>query len=65
MTIGTTAITPLSIYSRGGRRVAGRATAVIREVFFLIIFYAGRRGQARVAYYISAFDATAGVKRRG
>jgi hypothetical protein len=59
------AITPSSICSRGGWRVAGRATAVIRVVCFLIILYAGRRGRARVAYYISAFDATAGVKRRG
>ena len=59
----TTATTPSS--SRGGGRVAGRVTAVIRVVCFLIIFYAGRRGQARVAYYISAFDVAAGVKRRG
>jgi len=57
--------TPLWIVLRGGRRVAGRVTAVIRVVCFLIIFYAGRRGQARVAYYVSAFDVTAGVKRRG
>lgn len=58
----TMATTPSS--SRGGWRVTGRAAAVIREVFFLIIFYAGRRGQARVTYYILAFDVTTGVKRR-
>jgi hypothetical protein len=65
MTIRTMAITPSSICLRGGWRVAGRVTAVIRVVCFLIIFYAGRSGQARVAYYISAFDVAAGVKRRG
>jgi hypothetical protein len=57
-------IIPLWIVLRGGRRVVSRVIAVIRVVCFLIIFYVSRKGQARVAYYVSAFNVITRIKRR-
>jgi hypothetical protein len=56
------AITPSSIFLRGGWREAGRVTAGSSDVCFRIGFYTGRRSRASAGLYISAFDVTAGVK---
>lgn len=58
-------MTPSSMFLRGGWRDAGCVTAGEMVVCFHIIFHTALEVGVSRGWYISAFDVTAGVIRRG